>query len=74
MTEKTVQLAPEKPVKFDCPECACDGWKHRLKFKRSSSEQWGCCVTRHDVYKCPGCRGKFVSTNGREPDLAAEWL
>lgn len=74
MKEKVVHLAPDKPAKLDCPECACAGWKHRLRFKRSMSEQWGCVVTRHDVYRCPGCGGKFVATNGREPRLAADWI
>ncbi len=44
---------------------------HRLTYLRSFSEQWGTCVTRHDVYRCRSCRTKFVSTNGREPEVAA---
>jgi hypothetical protein len=44
---------------------------HRLTYVRSFTETWGTCVTRHDVYRCRSCRTKWVSTNGRKPDVAA---
>lgn len=44
---------------------------HRLTYLRSRHETWGTCVTRHDVYRCRSCRTKWVSTNGREPEVAA---
>lgn len=44
---------------------------HRLTYLRSFTEQWGCVVTRHDVYRCRNCGEKWVSTNGREPEVAA---
>ena len=69
-----VQLAPKEPVKHNCPDCKENGTKCRLRYLRSFYEQWGSVVTRHDVYRCrKGC-GKFVSTNGREPELAADWV
>lgn len=71
---KTVTLAPEKPPKFHCPECAVEGVKTTIRFLRSLSEQWGCVVTRHDVYSCRKCRTKLVSTNGGEPEIAADWI
>lgn len=79
MPEKIVHLAPKEPGVFVCPEhqeygCTGTSGRRRLKFLRSLSEQWGCVVTRHDVYRCPVCRGKFVSTNGGEPEPAAEWI
>lgn len=45
---------------------------HRLTYLRSFTETWGTCVTRHDVYRCRSCRTKWVSTNGREPEVAAD--
>lgn len=45
---------------------------HRLTYLRSLGETWGSVRTRHDVYRCRACRGKFVSTNGREPEAAAD--
>lgn len=44
---------------------------HRLTYLRSFTETWGTCVTRHDVYRCRSCRTKWVSTNGRVPEVAA---
>lgn len=46
----------------------------RLTYVRCRHERWGTCVTRHDVYRCRACRGKFVSTNGREPQAAAHYM
>lgn len=37
---KTIYLAPAEPMKHDCPECAVEGVKRRLRFLRSFSEQW----------------------------------
>lgn len=70
--EELVHLAKERqrPAPF-CPECACNDTKSRLRFLHSFSEQWGCVVTRHDVYCCRNGCGRFVSTNNREPELAA---
>lgn len=47
---------------------------HRLTFLHSFTEQWGTCVTRHDVYRCRGCGERWVSTNGREPQVAAQGI
>ncbi len=47
---------------------------HRLTYLRSLGETWGTCVTRHDVYRCRACRTKWVSTNGREPEAAADHI
>lgn len=77
-----VHLAPPEPLLHKCPECTVsetrrfphDNKVFRLTYLRSLHETWGTCITRHDVYRCRACRGKFVSTNGREPELAADWV
>lgn len=75
--QKTVHLAPPEPPRLKCPECSIDDPspnRRHLTLLRSFSEQWGYVVTRHDVYRCRYCRTKFVSTNGREPEIAADWV
>lgn len=66
-----VRLAPLTPRTFLCPECRADRVKTTLRFRHSSSEQWGCVVTRHDYYSCRRGHGRFVSTNGSPPETAA---
>jgi hypothetical protein len=70
--EKIVHLAPATPRPFWCPECRVENKDLQpLRFVSSSSEQWGTVVTRHDYYRCRKCGDRFVSTNGRKPELAA---
>lgn len=77
-----VRLAPPEPLLHKCPDCteqestlpAYRRKVYRLTYLRSLGETWGKCVTRHDVYRCRNCREKWVSTNGREPDVAADWV
>lgn len=60
---------------FLCPECDDPEYgntKVYLRFGYSFSEQWGPVVTRHDFSRCPNCRNTFVSTNGRDPERAAD--
>lgn len=45
---------------------------YRLTYTDSTTEQWGSVVTRHDYYKCRHCRSKFVSTNGRSPEITTD--
>lgn len=74
-----VRLAPEVPLLHLCPDCTENEKSvkaylrktYRLTYLRSLGETWGCVVTRHDVYRCRNCREKWVSTNGREPEVAA---
>lgn len=74
-----VYLAPAEPLLHKCPDCteneraskARVKKTYRLTFLHSFTETWGCVVTRHDVYRCRGCGERWVSTNGREPDVAA---
>lgn len=65
----TVVLAPPEPLLHRCPECSTGNKIRRLTFTTSMSEQWGVVVTRHDFYRCRKCRQKFVSTNGRTPEV-----
>lgn len=82
-----VYLAPPVPLLHVCPACTENEraakarvkkpyrlslqTTYRLTFLHSLTETWGTCVTRHDVYRCRHCRERWVSTNGREPDVAA---
>lgn len=74
-----VYLAPKEPLLHKCPDCTENEKSvkaylrktYRLTYLRSLGETWGCVVTRHDVYRCRTCREKWVSTNGREPEVAA---
>lgn len=73
--DKLIHLAPATPREFKCPECRVEGCPRQpLKFLRSLPEQWGTVVTWHDVYRCQRCKEKFVSTNGRAPEIAATWV
>ncbi len=65
-------IAPPHPYWLKCPECECNKDQVWLKFHHSWSEQWGTVVTRHDFYRCPHCKDTFVSTNGGDPELAAD--
>ena len=65
----TVVLAPPEPLLHKCPECSNGKKIRRLTFLHSMSEQWGVVVTRFDFYRCRECRQKFVSTNGRTPEV-----
>ncbi len=67
-------IAPPHPYWFYCPECDTEEYKVKawLKFHYSTTETWGTVQTRHDFYRCPNCKDTFVSTNGREPELAAD--
>lgn len=81
-----ILLAPPEPLLHRCPDCTAEeeDWVkrtkalvrkvYRLQYLRSLSEQWGSCITRHDVYRCRNCRAKYVSTNGGEPQVAADGL
>lgn len=77
---RTIVIAPPKPLLHECPDCteeekATPAYKrrvYRLTYLRSLHEQWGDVVTRHDVYRCRVCRTKWVSTNGREPEVTID--
>ncbi len=59
---------------FLCPECDTPEYKVKayLRFGYSLPEAWGRVVTRHDFSRCPNCKDTFVSTNGGDPELAAD--
>lgn len=67
-----LHLAPPEPLLHKCPDCLAEKAEVRLTYLRSLGETWGTVVTRHDVYRCRSCKTKWVSTNGREPDVAAD--
>ncbi len=69
-----VLLAPPEPLLHKCPETEYGCAGRRLTYLRSFTEQWGRAVTRHDVYRCGKCRTKWVSTNGRPPEVATDDL
>jgi hypothetical protein len=71
--EKLHLIFKGDPPAFECPECACDKYQSYLKYVRKNTTQWDSVVTTYFYYRCQLCWEKFVSTNGREPQIAAPY-
>lgn len=71
LLEVRAKVGPVRNDRSGRPECLINKTDVWLKYRDSFTESWGGVITRHDLYKCRDCKDTFVSTNGREPELAA---
>lgn len=69
LRQRALRGLPQPLTRPDCPECSIEGVKHRLGFLHMTRTQWGSVITQYDYFRCRHGHGRFVTTNGREPQI-----